>query len=230
MNISDNFLRELFPININQSYKNKKLAIELLFFKVTSSFPQNEIKEMKQFQIEFEKDKMSLLLLNKPFENLEANEKQDLLKILKKRSSTPIKTTHYLRFLVKSILKTLNNQEYTTIDKTEPILKDNNQAFFCTFNKMKNEPNSILFNEIEIFDSNDLFTENVVLKIVEKIPVNFNNEKVVQLNQQINEIRSIYIELYNHEVKEKKEFMPIIKTILNQTTTANQSSEISQKD
>lgn len=226
MNLSDNFLRELFPINISESYSQKKLAIDLFFFKVTSSFPKEEIMQMKKFQVESEKSKLSNLLISKSWNQLDTNEKNEIFKIAKKRASTPIKTTHYLRFLVKSILLSVTENNYKGVDKDEPIFKINNEPYYCTLNRFKNDPNSIVFNEIELFDSKDLFCEDVVLKICQKLPLNLNTDRVNQINNQLNEIRSMYISLYNHEVSVKKEFMPMIQEMV----TKPQFSEKVQKD
>jgi hypothetical protein len=202
--LEDYSLTQLFPIDIFSAEKNKTLAVGLCFFKIGRFFSHEDIGHFKVLQKNHEKDLCSQFHHGKPYTQLSADLQGDVKKLLNKRACTPTRESPYIKFLCKSILKSLTPDAVFATHLQEITeswcFSYNNIKYDLTLNKDKfSKENLIFIDSSLILDRKGMIRKNAVLTICGFLPVNFNQEKVHYLNNLLNEQRDKMVFLYSYK-------------------------------
>lgn len=201
--LADYKITQLFPINIIEENKKKRLSLSLNLFKICQGFPKNEIGNFKKFQKSQEKDPVSQLLYKKNYQKLTEDEKLSVNSLLTKRAETPTRTSPYIKFLIKSLLKTIQeNVEFSSFEEEINqgwVFKINNEMYDITTNKEKIlTKNCIFINSDDIFDEISMLKKDCIIHISKKINnFLFEESKLNETNDLINKVIENYKKIYS---------------------------------
>lgn len=215
--LEDYFSSQLFPINIIEENNKKRLALSLSLFKICSNFPKEEMGKMKKIQKSLEQDQVSQLLFGKNWAELSEDKQPEVKKLLNKRASTPTRTSSYVKFIVKSFLKTYDETVRIASFSEEIqdgwVFEKNGVKYDLTINKDKIVlGNYIYFDSTTILDENRLIKKDFLHLIAANLVENYDREKVEKISVCLNKIIDNYNYLYKTQeavislnIKEEKE-------------------------
>lgn len=202
--LEDYKITQLFPIDIFESDRRKTLAIDLYLFKIGRFFPLEEIGNFKILQKQYEKELCSYMLFGCESNKLPQEKYVELKKILNKRASSPTRESPYIKFFIKSIIKTiLPDTKFATYEEE---LNDGwcfsieNKRFDLTLNKNKFPRENLFYiNSSLIIGKQGMIQRDAVLKVVDLLPLNLYCEKLNLINEIINSQREKLALLYNYQ-------------------------------
>ena len=197
-------ISQLFPINFIEENKRKRLSLSLNLFKICKNFPKEEIGKMKKIQKDLEKPELCNLLFAQEWDQLTEDQKETVTLVSSKRASTPSRTSPYVKFIVKSILKTYDCKIKIASFKEEIyeswIFEKDSVKFDLTTNSEKLMINNCLFVDASlILDENRLIKKNFVYDVAALLIPNYNKTLVDEMNVCLNKIVDNHNALYNQQ-------------------------------
>lgn len=194
---------QLFPLNLIEEVKTRRLSQSLFLFKICKNFPKDEIGKMKNLQKNQEKEKLCLELFNKKFEELDEHEYESLKRLSNERSQTPLKNSAYIKFLIKSFVMTFISNSKIASFKEESsnswsISIEGNKFDISTNPEKFSTESLICFNSEDFLDKNKMIKKDIVLFLSNYFKTYHPDLNLV--NQSFNKIIDNYNKLYNRVI------------------------------
>jgi len=195
---------QLFPINFKEECENKRLSLSLNLFKICRNFPREEIGKMKQLQKNQEKEILSQEIFGESFEKISEHQYESLKRLLNERSQTPLKNSAYIKFIIKSFVKTFipNSKIASFREESEEnwVLDLNGIKYDISTNPEKFSTSSLIVFEGKFFlDENKMIKKDVIFYLADFFKI--NAVEVSEVNESINKVINNFNKLYNKVVE-----------------------------